>query len=71
LYKKLSSISSKDLQFFETITINFITNILLARNLYIKKTNNAILILINKLIKYAIYIATIKKLNAKNFAKLL
>jgi len=43
----------------------------LARNLYIKKISNAILVLINKLIKYATYIATIKELNAKNFAKLL
>ncbi len=71
LYKKLSLISFKDLQFFKTITINFITNILFARNLYIKKINNIILILIDKLIKYAIYIATIKKFNAKIFAKLL
>ncbi len=59
------------MQFFETITINFITNILFARNLYIKKINNTILILINKLIKYTIYIATIKKLNTKYFAKFL
>ena len=71
LYKKLSLISFKDLQFFKTITINFITNILFARNLYIKKINNIILILIDKLIKYAIHIATIKKFNAKIFAKLL
>ncbi len=71
LYKKLSSISSKDLQFFKTITIDFITNILLAKNLYIEKINNAILILVDKLIKHAIYIATIKKFNTKIFAKLL
>jgi len=44
---------------------------LLAKDLYIKKTNNAILVLVNKLIKYATYIAIIKKLNAKDFAKLL
>jgi len=42
-----------------------------ARNLYIKKTSNAVLILVDKLIKHATYIATIKELNAKNFAKLL
>jgi len=59
------------LQFFETIIINFITNILFIKDLYIKKINNAILILVNKLVKHAIYIATIKKFNAKNFAKLL
>ncbi len=41
------------------------------RDLYTRKINNTILILVNKLIKHAIYIATIKKLNTKNFAKLL
>jgi len=44
---------------------------LLARNLYIEKTSNAILVLVNKLIKHATYIATIKELDIKNFAKLL
>ena len=71
LYRKFSSISFKNLQFFKTIIINFITNILFTRNLYIKKINNIILILINKLIKYAIYIAITKKFNIKIFAKLL
>ena len=59
------------MQFFETIIINFIINILSIKNLYIKKINNTILILINKLIKYATYIIIIKKLNIKDFAKLL
>ncbi len=59
------------MQFFKTITIDFITNILFIKDLYIKKINNTILILINKLIKYTIYIATIKKLKTKNFAKFL
>ncbi len=71
LYKKFNLIFFKDLQLFETITINFVINILFIKNLYIKKINNAILILINKLIKHAIYIATIKKFNVRNFAKLL
>jgi len=44
---------------------------LFAKNLYIKKISNAILLLINKLIKYTTYIAIIKELNIKNFAKLL
>jgi len=60
------------LQLFEIIIIDFITNMLSAKNLYIEKINNTILILINKLIKHTIYIATIKKLNAKilqNFYK--
>jgi len=71
LYKKFNSISFENLQLFETIIINFITNMLLARNLYIEKTSNAILVLVNKLIKHATYIATIKELDIKNFAKLL
>jgi len=40
------------------------------RDLYIKKIYNAILILINKLIKYVTYIATIKEFNIKDFVKL-
>ena len=42
----------------------------MTRNSYIDKINDVILILINKLTKHATYIATIKNLNAKNFAKL-
>ncbi len=42
-----------------------------AKDLYTEKISNTILILIDKLIKYTIYIATIKKLDAKNFAELL
>jgi len=38
----------------------------LQKNLYIKNTNNIILILINNLIKYTTYIATIKEFNIKN-----
>ncbi len=59
------------MQLFEIITINFITNILSTKNLYTRKTNNIILILIDKLIKYATYIATIKEFNIRDFAKLL
>ena len=59
------------MQFFETITIDFVIKILFVRNLYIKKVNNIILILINKLIKYIIYIAIIKKFNTNFFAKFL
>jgi len=43
----------------------------LARNLYIEKTSNTILVLINKLIKHATYIAIIKELNARDFVELL
>jgi len=59
------------LQLFKTIIIKFITNILSTKNLYIRKINNIILILVNKLIKYTIYIVIIKKLNTNFFAKLL
>ncbi len=43
----------------------------LARDLYTSKTSNFILMLINKLIKYAIYVAITKNLNAKNFVNLM
>ena len=69
LYNKFNFILSSDENSFHTIIMNFIINISSARNLYINKINNVILILINKLTKHAIYIATIKNLNAKNFVK--
>jgi len=71
LYKELNLISFKDSQLFKTITINFITNILSTKDLYIRKINNVMLMLINKLIKHATYIATIKELDARNFVKFL
>ena len=70
LYNKFNFISSNDENSFHTIIMNFIINMSFARNSYIDKINNVILILINKLTKHTIYIATIKNLNAKNFAKL-
>ena len=71
LYNKFNFILSNDENLFYTIIINFIIDMLLTRNLYINKINDIILILINKLTKHAIYIAIIKNLNIKNFAKLL
>ena len=50
--------------------MNFMIDMLSTKNLYINKINDAILILMNKLTKHTMYIATIKHLNAKNFAKL-
>ena len=70
LYNKFNFISLNDEDSFHIIIMNFIINMSLARNLYIDKINDAILILMNKLTKHAMYIATIKNLNAKNFAKL-
>ena len=50
--------------------MNFITDMSFARNSYINKINDMILILMNKLTKYVMYIVIIKNLNVKNFAKL-
>ena len=69
-YNKFYFISSNDENLYHTIIINFIINMSSTRNLYINKIKNAILILMNKLTKHAIYITTIKNLNVKNFAKL-
>ena len=44
--------------------MDFITDMLPTRNSYINKTYNAILVLIDKLTKYIIYIITIKDLKA-------
>ena len=71
LYNKFNFISSNDEDSFYIIIMNFITDMSSTRNSYINKINDVILILINKLTKHATYIATIKNLNAKNFAKLL
>ena len=69
-YNELNFISSNDKDLFHIIIINFIIDMSSTKNLYINKINDAILMLMNKLIKHATYIATIKNLNAKNFAKL-
>ena len=69
-YNEFNFILSSDEDSFYTIIMNFIINISSTRNLYIDKINDVILMLMNKLTKHATYIATIKNLNAKNFAKL-
>ena len=69
-YNKFNFISLNDEDSFHIIIMNFIINMLSTRNSYINKINDVILILINKLTKHATYIATIKNLNVKNFAKL-
>jgi len=71
LYEKLTSISSESVNSFYMMIMNFITDMLSAKNSYIEKTSDAILIMINKLIKHAIYISTIKDLNVKRLANLL
>jgi len=56
LYEKLTSIFSESVNSFHMMIINFIIDMLFAKNSYIEKTSNAILIIINKLIKHVIYI---------------
>ncbi len=71
LYEKLMFISSESMNLFHMMIMNFITNMLSAKNLYIEKTSNIILIMINKLIKHIIYISMIKDLNVKRLVNLL
>ena len=71
LYNNLIAIFLKNVKSFHIIIMNFIINMLSAKNLYIKKINDAILILINKLIKHVIYIAITKDLNAENLINIL
>ena len=71
LYNNLIVISLKNVKSFYIVIINFIINMLSAKNLYIKKTSDAILMLVNKLIKHATYIAITKNLNAENLINIL
>ena len=66
-YENLAFISSDDVNFFHIIIMNFITNMFFTKNLYIEKTSDVILIMMNKLIKHVTYIVIIKVLNAKDF----
>ena len=70
-YEKLTFILSESVNSFHMMIMNFITDMLSAKNLYIEKTSDVILIMINKLIKHAIYISMIKDLNVKKLANLL
>ena len=66
-YKELISILLNNVNLFYIVIINFITNILSIRDLYINKIYDIILILINKLIKYVTYIIIIKNLIVEEF----
>ncbi len=70
-YEKLMFISSESVNSFYIMIMNFITDMSSAKNSYIEKTSNAILIMIDKLIKHVIYISTIKDLNVERLANLL
>ena len=69
-YNKFNLILLNDENSFHIMIMNFIIDMSFARDSYVNKINDAILILMNKLTKHATYIATIKNLNVKNFAKL-
>ena len=70
-YNELILISSNDVNSFYIIILNFITNLLSAKNLYINKIYDFILILINKLIKHVIYIIIIKNLKINEFINIM
>jgi len=70
-YEKLMFISSESMNSCYMMIMNFITDMLSVKNLYIEKTSDVILIIINKLIKHAIYISMIKDLNVERLANLL
>ena len=70
LYKVLFLISL-NFKLFYIVIMNFITNISSTKDSYIEKTNDVILTLLDKLIKYVIYISIIKDLNAKDLANVI
>ncbi len=70
-YEKLMFIFSESVNSFYIMIMNFITDMLFAKNLYIEKISDVILIIINKLIKHIIYISIIKNLNIKKLMNLL
>ena len=56
---------------FHIVTLNFITNMLSARDLYTRKTCDVILIIIDKIIKYATYIIITINLKVDKLANIL
>ena len=70
-YNKLILILLNNVNSFYIIILNFIINLLFIKNLYINKTYDFILILINKVIKYVIYIIIIKDLKINEFINII
>ena len=70
-YNELVLISSGDVNSFHIIIINFIIDLLSARDSYINKIYNTILILVDKLIKHVIYIAITKNLKVNELANIM
>ena len=70
-YDSLKSILFDDEKSFIMMTMNFIINLSFAKNSYMKKTNDFILMFVNKFIKFTTYVITIKIINAKKLIDLL
>ena len=70
-YNNLIAISSENVKSFHIVIMNFVINMFSAKNSYTRKTSDVILMLINKLIKHAIYIAITKNLNAEKLTNIL
>ena len=70
-YSELILILTNNVNSFYIIILNFIINISFAKDLYINKTYDIILNLINKFMKYVIYIIIIKNLKANRFIDIL
>ena len=70
-YKELFSILLNNVISFHIVTLNFITNMFSAKDLYIKKTCDVILIIINKIIKHATYIIITINLKVDKFINIL
>ena len=70
-YKKLISILFDNVNSFHIITINFIIDLSFIKNPYNEKINDIILILINKLTKYALYITIIKHFKINKFINII
>ena len=51
--------------------MNFITDMSLAKNSYTEKISDSMLMLLDKLIKYAIYVFITKNLNTKDFVNIM
>ena len=66
-YKKLSLRLLNNVISFYIITLNFITNMPLTKDLYMKKTYDIILIIIDKIIKHATYIIITINLKVDKF----
>ena len=64
-------ILSNNVNSFHIITLNFIIYLSSARNSYINKTCDIILILLNKLIKHVTYVLIIKNLKTNKFINII